>query len=29
MTYQEDRLRVAEALRALHASGVYPPTLKA
>ncbi len=29
MTYQEDRPRVAEALRGLHAAGVYPPTLKA
>ena len=27
MTYQEDRPQVAEALRQLHASGVYPETL--
>ena len=28
MTYREDREAVAAALRALHASGVYPPTLR-
>ena len=27
MTYQEDRPRVSEALRQLHAAGVYPETL--
>ena len=28
MTYREDRARVAEDLRQLHESGVYPPSLR-
>lgn len=28
MTYREDRERVAEELKALHAAGAYPPSLK-
>ena len=28
MTYREDRGRVAEDLRQLHESGVYPPSLR-
>ena len=29
MTYREDRETVAQALRELHARGVYPPSLRA
>ena len=28
MTYHEDRALVAEDLKALHAAGVYPPSLR-
>ena len=28
MTYQAERMEVAEKLRKLHAEGVYPPTLQ-
>ena len=28
MTYQPERLEVAEKLRDLHSQGVYPPTLQ-